>query len=712
MTTLTREATDSLLVRTVRAGPQGPRALDRQVVDGLSAQLVATLGFATFRTATDSLTSDAAPTRAAVLARATAEARATADGFVIGLVSKVRTATDSITRSDAAVRSNAMLRTAADARAQADVATRPTTIGTPSVTSITENGVTLNWPVSPNAGGFVQYGDAGGAPGVYTHETVHETNLLPSHTQAIAGLAASSTYRYRLAAVDAQGGVTYSIERTFTTATAAAVVSGITVSNVTASGFTVGWHVVPASYGRLQWDTAALANPSTNGTLTAEQVAPLSDHSQVISGAPADSDIHFRIWTTAAGIGSGDQVQHTAAASSGTFPPLTAPAVISVPTPSVPAYLTPTVVPPSSGTITRITNTAGRRHLYSKIAAANRDGSLVYCGYGNVMLDGSTYAVLGSWSPLSEPVWSNVLATKNRMWGVNGNSTLAYQTYPSTSVTNVHDFAADGYSHIRLGMNEGSLSYNDRYIAFQARRASDGAAVLISYDIVAATIRGSRVVPGVSPDAGSGSWDASLETNSQISPDGGSLIVNFEGSNGTGFPQGVWDLNAASPTLAAFRQLNDNGDHGDSMKNAAGQDVWVQCYGTNVWCWRLGQSSSALDVGVLLPAGAGATYRQGHVSGRAIDRWGYAYLSTDLRTTAQCADQIISVKLDGSAVSGAGIEVWCFAGAQMDNPNGASQYTRQPHACPSADGQRVFFASDRDNATDTGTVYMYVAEAA
>src|SRR6185312_15372506 len=79
------------------------------------------------------------------------------------------------------------------------------------VNNITQTGFTVNWSVSENAQGWVEYG----ATTTYGHDTTHETSLNYSdHTQNITGLISGTIYHFRVHAVDSAGQSAVSTDQT------------------------------------------------------------------------------------------------------------------------------------------------------------------------------------------------------------------------------------------------------------------------------------------------------------------------------------------------------------------------------------------------------------------------------------------------------------------------------------------------------------------
>ena len=140
---------------------------------------------------------------------------------------------------------------------------------------------------------------------------------------------------------------------------------------------------------------------------------------------------------------------------------------------------------------TRISNTDGVRHAYSRISAWNSDGSKILLGfdYPGRMLDGRTYRDLGSFRQVSQAVWSN--ADPNKLYGAIGNA-FYRQSATTGAITKLRAFT--NYVSITIGDYEGGISDDDRYVALIGT-TSGGSRHLITYDIAANSLVADIAVP-------------------------------------------------------------------------------------------------------------------------------------------------------------------------------------------------------------------------
>lgn len=88
--------------------------------------------------------------------------------------------------------------------------------------NITDSGAVITWSTNEPATSQVEYGTTT----TYGLSTTLDSTLVTSHRVALTGLAASTTYHYRVKSTDAAGNTAVSDDNTFTT-TPAAQITGI-----------------------------------------------------------------------------------------------------------------------------------------------------------------------------------------------------------------------------------------------------------------------------------------------------------------------------------------------------------------------------------------------------------------------------------------------------------------------------------------------------
>jgi hypothetical protein len=328
-----------------------------------------------------------------------------------------------------------------------------------------------------------------------------------------------------------------------------------------------------------------------------------------------------------------------------------------------PGYLAPVTDPTWGTRITRVSNSSGIRQAYSRIPAWNSNQTKILLGftYPGRMLDGTTYADLGSFSQVSQAIWANT--DPNKLYGQSGN-TFVSQNATTGVRTTLHTFGA--YSSISIGDYEGGIDDNDTYVSLIGT-TSGGSKHLLTYNIATDTVVADIAAP-------------SGMDNSQISRKGNYVVVV-----GGGYTRRY------DRALTSFITLYSNGYHGDNALDASGNEIFVANNATGVRSFRLSDGSSIQ----LLPDKTAFEY--GHVGGHT-DRAGWVYLSVYDPTTMAGRpgnDQIVALKTDGSGT----VEVFGFAHHKL------MAYGNEPHGVPSRDGMRVMFASEWGGSG----VYAYVA---
>ena len=293
-----------------------------------------------------------------------------------------------------------------------------------------------------------------------------------------------------------------------------------------------------------------------------------------------------------------------------------------------------------------------------------RRGSCSASVYPGRMLDGTTYADLGSFSQVSYASWANT--DPNKLYGTSGNK-LVSQNATTAAVTTRHTFT--GYSTISIGDGEGAIDDNDRFVALLAV-TTGGAQHLIVYDIALDSIVATLALPS-RPD------------NAEISRKGNYVTIGWQ-TDGTGLHQGIERYNRA---LTSRINLTPYGRHGDNALDANGNEIYVaQSPYVDSFLLSTGASTRLLS--------GRTAFEYGHVSGRNIQRPGWVYLSVyDNTATIGRAgrDQIIAVRTDGSGI----IEPFGFAHHQ-DTTTLRHAATRRPRTRWSPRPVRLRVGRDRD----------------
>ncbi|MFL6214632.1 MAG: fibronectin type III domain-containing protein [Blastocatellia bacterium] len=194
----------------------------------------------------------------------------------------------------------------------------------PVISAVASSGVTasaanITWTTNEASDSTVDYGTTT----AYGASVTNATRVI-SHTLALSGLVASTTYHFRVKSRDAAGNLATSGDYTFATSAAsgggggggtAPVISVLSTGSVTTSGATVTWTTDKTCDTQVEYGASA-----SYGSSTALNSTRATTHSATLSGLVANTTYHFRVRSRdAAGnlVMSGDQTFMTASSGSG-----------------------------------------------------------------------------------------------------------------------------------------------------------------------------------------------------------------------------------------------------------------------------------------------------------------------------------------------------------------------------------------------------------
>jgi hypothetical protein len=220
------------------------------------------------------------------------------------------------------------------------------TISAVGVSNIVSGGATVSWTTDQASGTQVDYGTTP----VYGTSTTLDSTLVTLHAPTLTGLAAATTYHFRVRSWNALSHVTTSGDFVFTTATgpsggpagppntpppAAPRISGVAVVNITTSSAFLTWSTDQVSDSEIDYGPTA-----SYGTSTSVDANLVTNHGETLVGLSPGTTYHFRVgsWNPQGVLGvSGDFVFTTATPFA--LPPSTPPV----------AKLPPTSPPPPAG---------------------------------------------------------------------------------------------------------------------------------------------------------------------------------------------------------------------------------------------------------------------------------------------------------------------------------------------------------------------------
>jgi len=489
------------------------------------------------------------------------------------------------------------------------------------------------------------------------------------------------------------------------TVTAPAPVASVTVSPPTPS----------IGVGNTVQLTATLKDSAGN-TLTGRPVTWSSgatgfatvNSSGLVSGIAAGS----AVITATSGSASGSATV-TVTASSGSGPITDGSVVLTEPTLSKPAALTPIFPTPYGLKVTRIVGDPGSsftfsqggsgswgsdaRHHYSDDQPWNADGSLLMLqnsgSPGDVLLDGETYAPYKSGcSDGGYGRWIPTVAHKYERVS-NKGGTLFWYDVRTCATTRSWSLPFSASAD-----NEMGASIDGRYIAL-----SDGQRVfVVDMDPQApfASYPNQRMGPAYNYSSCAGP-SCQLDWT-QVSASGKYVIVHFEGDW-----QQVLDVNPT--TLALTPHVMPSGSYRCHGTAAAGfiedlghPDVALNPFDNNEdvvigqeHCGNIGGTINGQKIGGVMmvrlsdgaitslsdPSNEAYPY---HISARNLDRPGWVYVTYWPSAGDRFDDELVAYKLDGSK----SVERYAHS-----HSNSSGCYRCEPHSVPARDGRRILWAS-------------------
>ncbi len=170
------------------------------------------------------------------------------------------------------------------------VDTTPPALSAVTANAITNVGATISWATDEIASSQVDYGTTT----AYGTSSALDTALVISHTRALTGLSASTTYHFRVRSLDAAGNLGTSGDFTFTTTaapdTTAPVLSGIVASAVTASGAIITW-----STNELATSVVDYGLSTAYGSSSTLNTTPVTSHSRTLTNLAPSTTYHYRV---------------------------------------------------------------------------------------------------------------------------------------------------------------------------------------------------------------------------------------------------------------------------------------------------------------------------------------------------------------------------------------------------------------------------------
>ncbi|KKW16193.1 MAG: Metallophosphoesterase [Parcubacteria group bacterium GW2011_GWA1_50_14] len=392
-----------------------------------------------------------------------------------------------------------------------------------------------------------------------------------------------------------------------------------------------------------------------------------------------------------------------------------------------PGYLSPTLEPTFSTTITRIANDPSQsmswagppsgsgtwgsdaRHHYQKDQPWNSDGTIIALQNSGspsaIYLDGETYQpVYGKCSTYNpgDDRWHPSPSHSYERISANNGTTLQWYDIVNCSQTRVWTlpFAVDYF-----GSGEGNPSSDGRFVALaDATRMfvvdMDPQDPLVSY------ADGNRRIGPAVTLSGCGLADCSIDWVS-ISPSGKYVVVSYSGDHPRVYDVNSTDLSLTprsmpptSPECSGHDPLAgyifDLGHAEMTINPADNKDVIVGQ--RRSWCpsevdgvlqgsVQMVRLEDNLLTSLTNPSNEASSH---HISARSYNRPGWVYVGYYPSSNKRFSDEIVAIQIDGPTVNGnKPVERW--AQKHSDTPG---CYRCETHAVPSPDGMRVLWASN------------------
>ncbi len=152
----------------------------------------------------------------------------------------------------------------------------------------TDTGATITWTTDENSNSQVIYG----LTSSYGSQTILHAVSVTSHSEAVSGLSASTTYHYRAKSTDAAGNNgTSASDHTFTTAAGAApVISAIDATPIGDTTATIVWTTDIASNSQVVYGLT-----SGYGSSTTLDPTTVTSHSVNLTGLDASTGYHYAV---------------------------------------------------------------------------------------------------------------------------------------------------------------------------------------------------------------------------------------------------------------------------------------------------------------------------------------------------------------------------------------------------------------------------------
>lgn len=344
-----------------------------------------------------------------------------------------------------------------------------------------------------------------------------------------------------------------------------------------------------------------------------------------------------------------------------------------------PALATPVQFGGLETTVTRISDANGWAHHYSTWQAFSADQSKVLLGRGSGrVLDVADWSLLRTVSIgmivcFFDPVDPDII------WGHDGFGAGAARIRKySYSADDYTTYTIAGYTDVSIGMGEGSISADGRYIVLCAKKSDDDSPWVLVFDTTSETVVGTLNLSG---------WvygGTGLD-NALISASGDYVIISSYHAGSKGhriYDRATLTFQRAYTGGSGTDGSNGFTGHCDTGYRSNGDECLVrQRSDGGMVSVRLSDGNEQLELA------AAAMSWGNHISCRNTKRPGYAYVSTYYssdQTAKYIYREICAVKLNGSG------QIERFGQGMFPNDG---DYDLQAKATSSPYGDMVLFTS-------------------
>jgi phosphodiesterase/alkaline phosphatase D-like protein len=168
--------------------------------------------------------------------------------------------------------------------------TTPPVISGITASNLTSTGAVVTWSTNEAATSQVEYGTTTS----YGSSSTLNSTFVTGHSVTLGGLAASTTYHYRIKSSDAAGNPATSGDNAFTTSaaqdTTAPVISNIASGNILYNSANITWTTNEASSSQVEYGTT-----TAYGSSTAVSSTLVTSHSLPLTGLTASTVYHYRV---------------------------------------------------------------------------------------------------------------------------------------------------------------------------------------------------------------------------------------------------------------------------------------------------------------------------------------------------------------------------------------------------------------------------------